>query len=172
MHQLKKLEPLDTMERITRQYLCDNFDEVLERVDKEDIGFVILDEEGKDGQVLCPARWMDYCFDDDFGCIINSALRYSISRHTYMPGVVVNFIRKYINTLDTKTIDIAIEDITKAIEMNEVDDPAMWECLKEDLVARRDFLLEKANNLGKSQRQSVAQTTDKNGNDTYESTEY
>ncbi len=160
------------MERITRQYLCDNFDEVLERVDKEDIGFVILDEEGKDGQVLCPARWMDYCFDDDFGCIINSALRYSISRHTYMPGVVVNFIRKYINTLDTKTIDIAIEDITKAIEMNEVDDPAMWECLKEDLVARRDFLLEKANNLGKSQRQSVAQTTDKNGNDTYESTEY
>lgn len=147
-------------------------DEVLERVDKEDIGFVILDEEGKDGQVLCPARWMDYCFDDDFGCIINSALRYSISRHTYMPGVVVNFIRKYINTLDTKTIDIAIEDITKAIEMNEVDDPAMWECLKEDLVARRDFLLEKANNLGKSQRQSVAQTTDKNGNDTYESTEY
>ena len=78
----------------------------------------------------------------------------------------------YINTLDTKTIDIAIEDITKAIEMNEVDDPAMWECLKEDLVARRDFLLEKANNLGKSQRQSVAQTTDKNGNDTYESTEY
>ena len=172
MHQLKKLEPLDTMERITRQYLCDNFDEVLERVDKEDIGFVILDEEGKDGQVLCPARWMDYCFDDDFGCIINSALRYAISRHTYMPGVVVNFIRKYINTLDTKTIDIAIEDITKAIEMNEVDDPAMWECLKEDLVARRDFLLEKANNLGKSQRQSVAQTTDKNGNDTYESTEY
>lgn len=56
--------------------------------------------------------------------------------------------------------------------MNEVDDPAMWECLKEDLVARRDFLLEKANNLEKSQRQSVAQTTEKNGNDTYESTEY
>lgn len=89
-----------------------------------------------------------------------------------MPGVVVNFIRKYINILDTKTIDIAIEDITKAIELNEVDDPAMWECLKEDLIARRDFFLEKANNLEKSQRQAVAQTTEKNGNDTYEGTEY
>lgn len=81
MYQFKMLAPLETMDRISRQFLCDNFDEVLERVDKEDIGFVILDEEGKDGQVLCPARWMDYCFDDDFGCIINSALRYSINRH-------------------------------------------------------------------------------------------
>lgn len=86
---------------------------VLERVDKENIGFVILNEEGKDGQVLCPARWMEYCFDDDFGCIINSALRYAIRRHTYMPGVVVDFIRKYINILDTKTIEVAIEDITQ-----------------------------------------------------------
>lgn len=143
MHQLKLLAPLDTMERITRQYLCDNFDEVLERVDKEEIGFVILDKEGKDGQVLCPARWMDYCFDDDFGRIINSALRYSIRRHTYMPDIVVNFVRKYINILDTKTIDVAIEDITKAIEMNEVVDPVMWKELKKDLVVRRDYLLKK-----------------------------
>ena len=101
MFDFKYLMPLDTMERITRQHLCDNFDAVLERVDKENIGFVILNEEGKDGQVLCPARWMEYCFDDDFGCIINSALRYAIRRHTYMPGVVVDFIRKYINILDT-----------------------------------------------------------------------
>lgn len=143
------LAPLETMDRISRQFLCDNFDEVLERVDKEDIGFVILDEEGKDGQVLCPARWMDYCFDDDFGCIINSALRYSINRHTYMPSVVANFVRKYINILDAKTIDVAIEDITKAIETNEVDDPAMWKRLKDDLIVRRNYLIEKANKLEK-----------------------
>lgn len=149
MYQFKMLAPLETMDRISRQFLCDNFDEVLERVDKENIGFVILDEEGKDGQILCPARWMDYCFDDDFGCIINSALRYSINRHTYMPGVVVNFIRKYINILDTKTIDVAVEDIATAIEMNEADDPAMWKRLKDDLIVRRDYLLEKASNLEK-----------------------
>ena len=104
MHQFRNLQPLDTMERITRQKLCNSFDNVLNRVGMEDMGFVILDDEGKDRYVLCPAHWMDYCFDDDFGCIINGALRYSINRHTYMPGVVVDFIRKYINVLDTKTI--------------------------------------------------------------------
>ena len=82
MHTFRYLMPLDTMERISRQKLCEDFDNVLERVDKEDIGFVIVDDEGKEGHVLCPARWMEYCFDDDFGCIINSALRYAISRHT------------------------------------------------------------------------------------------
>lgn len=145
MHQFKYLMPLDTMERITRQHLCDNFDEVLGRVDKEDIGFVIVNDDGKDGHVLCPARWMEYCFDDDFGCIINSALRYAIRRHTYMPGVVVDFIRKYINIIDTKTIEVALEDITQALERDEVDEPEMWSKLKKDLVVRRAYLHERAN---------------------------
>lgn len=149
MHQFKYLMPLDTMEKITRQYLYDNFDEILERVDKEDIGFIILDNNGEDGQVLCPARWMEYCFDDDFGCIINSALRYSISRHTYMPGTVVNFVRKYINILDTKTIEVAIEDITNELERNNVDDPAMWKKLRDELFIRRAELHEKATILEK-----------------------
>ena len=136
MFDFKYLMPLDTMERITRQHLCDNFDAVLERVDKENIGFVILNEEGIDGQVLCPARWMEYCFDDDFGCIINSALRYAISRHTYMLGVVVDFIRRYINIIDTKTIDVAIKDIDQELKQNNVHDPEMWSALKAELEAR------------------------------------
>lgn len=144
MHQFRYLKPLDTMERITRQKLCDDFDGVLERVDKEDIGFVILDDEGKDGYVLCPARWMNYCFDDDFGCIINSALRYAIGRHTYMPSVVVDFVRKYMEVLDTKTIDVAIKDIDRELEWNNVDDPVMWQKLRDELLNRQAYLYEKA----------------------------
>ena len=53
------LKSTDTMERITRQQFVDNFDEILERVNNESIGFVILDYEGKDGQVLCPAKWFE-----------------------------------------------------------------------------------------------------------------
>lgn len=149
MYQFKYYMPLDAMERISRQYLCNHYDEVLERVDKEDIGFVIQTEEGEDGHVLCPARWMEYCFDDDFGCIINSALRYAISRHTYMPSVVERFIRKYINLLDTKTMEVAIEDISKALAMNEVDNPDMWERLKTELINRKAFLQEKASEMEK-----------------------
>lgn len=66
-------KPLETMERISRQYLCDHFDEILERVDKEDIGFVILNEEGKDGEVLIPYRWTEFFVDEDFGIVVNSA---------------------------------------------------------------------------------------------------
>ena len=143
MHTFRYLMPLDTMERITRQKLCNDFDNILERVDKEDIGFVILNDEGKDGYVLCPARWMEYCFDDDFGCIINSALRYSISRHTYMPGTVVDFIRKYINVIDTKTIDVAIKDIEYELDRNNVDVPEMSQSFKRDLEIRLAYLHEK-----------------------------
>lgn len=99
MQNFRYMMPLEMMEHISRQKLCDDFDNILDRVDKEDTGFVIVDDNGKDRCVLCPARWMEYCFDDDFGCIINSALRYAISRHTYMPGVVVDFIRRYARVL-------------------------------------------------------------------------
>lgn len=51
------LKSTETMERITRQQLADNFDEILEKVNTEDIGYVILDNDGNDGQVLCPAKW-------------------------------------------------------------------------------------------------------------------
>lgn len=53
------LKSTDTMERITRQQLADNFDEILEKVDKEQIGYVILDNEGNDGHVLCPFQWFE-----------------------------------------------------------------------------------------------------------------
>jgi len=58
------LKSTDTMERITRQQLADNFDEILEKVEKENVGYVILDNEGNDGQVLCPAKWFKTQTDD------------------------------------------------------------------------------------------------------------
>lgn len=136
MQAIGRMKSIETMERITRQKFCDNFDEILDRVDKEDIGFVILNNEGKDGHVLCPARWFQINFSDDLGCIINSALRYAIHRHTYMPGVVVAFIREYINILDRRTIEVAIRDIEEELKLGGVDDPTMWIELKDELVAR------------------------------------
>lgn len=57
------LKPVDTMERITRQQLADNFDEILDKVISEGIGYVILDNDGNDGQVLCPAEWFNDSID-------------------------------------------------------------------------------------------------------------
>ena len=52
MREWKYLKPLDTMERITRQELIDRFDSILNEVDAEDVGVVILGEDGNDEFVL------------------------------------------------------------------------------------------------------------------------
>lgn len=140
MRDFKFLQPTDTMERISRNDLSDRFDEILETVDRDNVGFVITDENKKE-YVLCPAKWFDYCFDDDFGCIINSALRYSIGRHTYMPSVVADFVRKYMTILDSKTIGIMIEDIDREFQFREnIDYAELWRSLQSDLTKRLDKL--------------------------------
>lgn len=143
MREWKYLKPLDTMERITRQELMDRFDNILNEIEAQDIGIVILGEDGNDEFVLCPARWMDYCFDKDFGCIISCAIRYAIRRETYMPSVVVNFVRKYLHVLDSNTIKVAIEDIESEINMDSVPYPGIWLSLKQDLLKQQAYLLEK-----------------------------
>ena len=94
------------MEHIPIAELGSRLDELLERCNKENIGFVIDDEHK--AYVLCPARWITPCFDEEFGCIVNSALRYAIDRHTYLPSVIVNFVRRHIDALDIKTLSTII----------------------------------------------------------------
>lgn len=97
------LKSTDTMERITRQQLVDNFDEILERINNENIGFVILDVEGKDGQVLCPAKWFETTTND-----IPSVMRElkRLKENTY------NIVEKTIKEIENGTItdQEAIED--------------------------------------------------------------
>lgn len=142
MQRWRYLKPLDSMERLTQQDLCNKLDYYFARIDAEDIGFVILDDAGNDQFVLCPSAWMEYQFDKDFGCMIISALRYAIRRSTYMPNIIVDFIRRYITILDTNTLKTAIEDIENELAWGGVNDPGLWRNLKDDLAARQSFLLE------------------------------
>lgn len=91
------------MKRITRQQLADDFDEILEKVTTENIGYVILDNEGKDGQVLCPAKWFETTTND-----IPSVMRElkRIKENTY------NIVEKTIKEIENGTItdQEAIED--------------------------------------------------------------
>lgn len=130
----KFLKSTDKMERITRSELAANLDDILEKIDKNDVGMVIT-EDGKRDLVICPAYWFDFCFDDDFGCIINSAVRYALGRYTYMPSTVASFVRKYLAIIDTKTIGIMLEDINKALEDEKLPLRETWWSLKSDLEA-------------------------------------
>lgn len=142
MEQFKYLQLLDQMARVSRTELGSRLDEILDIVDKDNVGYVITDE-GKDDLVLCPVRWMKCIYDNDFGCIINSALRYAIGRHTYMPSVVMDFIRKYIDVLDTKTISVMIDDIESETAHESLDQRSDWLQLRDDLQTHYDAMLQK-----------------------------
>ena len=113
------------MERISRQHLCDSLDSILETVSQENIGFVITDA-GKDDLVLCPASWLSPLVSEGFGCIVNSAVRYSLGRDTYMPDVAVQFILDHMNLLDLRTVTVMYRDIQKALEDENLPHRETW----------------------------------------------
>lgn len=113
------------MERISRQHLCDNLDSILETVSRENIGFVITDA-GKDDLVLCPASWLSPLVSEGFGCIVNSAVRYSLGRDTYMPDVAVQFILDHMNLLDLRTVTVMYRDIQRALENENLPHRETW----------------------------------------------
>ncbi len=53
---------------------------------------------------------------DDFELMLICALRYSIGRESYMPGVTIDYIRYLIPQLSTKTLFIMKRDIAEEIE--------------------------------------------------------
>ena len=123
------LQPVETMKRVSREELAEKLDDLLEVVNKENVGFVMTNE-GKDDLVLCPAKWFDLYYDDDFGCIINSAVRYSLGRSSYMPSTTVKFVLKYLMVLDVRTITVMIEDIDRSLVDEQLPYKDTWLSLK------------------------------------------
>lgn len=74
---MTNLPSTENMERISRQELADNLDAVLDRVLRENIGLVITDE-GKDDLVICPSSWLEPFQTEEFGSVVNCALRYAM----------------------------------------------------------------------------------------------
>ena len=126
---LNFLQPLETMKRLSREELAEKLDDLLDIVNKDNVGFVITNE-GKDDLVLCPAKWFDYYLDNDFGCIINSAVRYSLGRSSYMPSTTIRFILKYLKILDSRTITVMIRDIDMAFSDDNLPYRDSWLSLK------------------------------------------
>ena len=127
------LQPLESMERISRQALADDLDAVLERISRENIGLVIT-EEGKDDLVLCPASWFNLDYVDDFSCVINSALRYAMRNEDEESAAVVQYLRRH--------YQLAVADLER--ELNQpivtLKQPQVWKELQELFRQRLDEL--------------------------------
>lgn len=64
-------------------------------------------EKDKNAPVIDPA-------DDEFGAVLNCAVRYAIGRRTYMPGLVIDFITPLLPRLSSKTLWCFDRDIAEA----------------------------------------------------------
>lgn len=64
--------------------------------------------------------------DDYFGAVLNCAVRYCLGRATYMPGLVIAFIRPLIPYLSPKTIWCMERDIEEAEHYGMESDKNMW----------------------------------------------
>jgi len=52
--------------------------------------------------------------DDDFGCVLNCAVRYSLGRQTYMPHTVMSYIKPLLPHLTKRTLVCMERDIREA----------------------------------------------------------
>lgn len=75
---------------------------------------------------------------DNFGCILNCAVRYAIGRQTYMPGLVIDFIRPLLPYISNRTLYVFDQDITDQKYMGgygdkTIDEP-MWLKFHKDII--------------------------------------
>jgi hypothetical protein len=79
--------------------------------------------------------------DRDFGTILNCAVRYAIGRQTYMPHLVVEFIRPLLPHLCNAALAVLDQDITEARYEGGYGDPAidepMWLSFLREVRAER-----------------------------------
>lgn len=79
--------------------------------------------------------------DDFFGAVLNCAVRYAIGRHSYMPGLVQDFIRPLLPYLSNKTLWCLDQDIKSARYEGGYGDPKIdepeWLKFHAEVVAER-----------------------------------
>lgn len=139
--------------RITREQLCSQLDEILDRVEREGIGFVVT-KDGKDDLLLCPAWWFNYTFDENFSVMIESSVRNALTQDGLIPGQVGDYIRKHLNVINIETIDRLVKEISEALEQPEtIPNAKAWEVLRLDLeVQKKEY--EKRIELIRASRES------------------
>ena len=71
--------------------------------------------------------------DDNFGAVLNCAVRYALGRHTYMPSLVIQQIQPLLREVSDKTLWCFRPDIRDAEKRNRLGDECdasdwLWFC--------------------------------------------
>lgn len=70
--------------------------------------------------------------DDDFGAILNCAVRYSIGRQSYMPSLVIRYITPLLPHISKKTLEVFKQDYESRKADEEINGFPMFGNLKLD----------------------------------------
>ena len=65
---------------------------------------------------------INLCVSEEFGAVINCAVRYALGRRTYMPGLVIEQITPVISQFDDRTLSCLVRDIEAAMKSDELGD--------------------------------------------------
>ena len=77
--------------------------------------------------------------DDDFGVIINCAVRYAIGRQSYMPSLVIDFTKPLLPYLTDRTLGVIQRDIEEAPSYGDsVIDKPYWLNFLEDVKEEKE----------------------------------
>lgn len=76
--------------------------------------------------------------DDDFGAVLNCAIRYCIGRRTYMPDLVTSYIKPLLPYLSRKTVKCMWDDVRSAGSYGDPCDAVTWINFLQDLVEELD----------------------------------
>lgn len=73
--------------------------------------------------------------DDDFGAILNCAVRYSLGRRSYMPKLVTDFITPLLPYLSDKTLGCFLRDLGRTDNYGDpgIDQP-VWEQFEQQVI--------------------------------------
>lgn len=111
------LPKINELRHITSQKFCDNMDDFLEQVNKQDTALVIDTEHSS--YVLCPARWfaLEILENGHFNIAITCALRYALGHPTGIADTMAMIIRESLPCLNEQTLRGMIRDIEEQLEL-------------------------------------------------------
>lgn len=55
--------------------------------------------------------------DEDFGAVLNCAIRYCLGRRSYMPGLVMDYITPLLSYISDRTLNCLHRDVSEAEQM-------------------------------------------------------
>ena len=133
-----EVKPFDEYASITLNDLKDQTNSLLNLVTEEQRPLRVTMKNGKEF-LMFPRDLLAPLCDHDFRLILLAAIRYAMGRNTYMPTVIVDYLKRHIKLLDDKFLVLAADDIRRHFEDygEHEPNPNLWQSLLEALEAER-----------------------------------